>query len=166
MSGSTYERQLVRLFVDTQEQDGVDWLAQRAASSGSATDAPLPDVTFASGGLAFACELKTSGTPRVYFEKPEVQKLRHFANTYGMIPVVAGRFKGTRAFYLWHPADIEPVETQSYAAKKGERCSIVLADPDGGAEGLYPRDVTADDVAHALTEPPEPVDPGEVAADA
>lgn len=166
--GDRSERTLVRMFGDTDH-----WWAQRAAASGSATDAELPDVTFAHDGVGFAGEEKTTKDPYVYLAEQEVAELEEYAAAYGMRPVAIGRFKrgsdglptgaSSRAFYLWDPADMERTNAGTYRGSPTDgRWAAKVAEPDGTAEGIYPAELTSFHLTHALkgelgggvTEPP------------
>lgn len=157
-NGSRYERQLVKLFGDT---DG--WMAQRAAASGSATDAELPDITFAHDGSGFAGELKTTSEPYIHIGEDEIGKLQAYAGTYGMQAVAIGRFKGERAFYIWAPDDMERTDAGTYRGSPDDgQWAAKIAEPDGSADGIDPSELTSFHLTHGLsgklgkgiTEPP------------
>lgn len=140
------ERQFVRMFSATE-----DWWAQRAAASGAATDADLPDVTFAHDGIGFAGEEKTTSEPYVYVEEEELRALRDYAAAYGMRAVIIGRFKGERAFYVWNPNDMGRTDAGTYRGDpKGDAWAVKIAEPDGAARGVYPEDLTSFALTHAL----------------
>lgn len=167
--GDRMERRFVRMFSDTEH-----WWAQRAAASGSATDAELPDVTFAHAGIAFAGEEKTTAEPYIYLEEEEVEDLQAYADAYGMRAVAIGRFKRTspaivgtgrspRAFYVWNPDDMERTNAGTYRGSPGDgQWAAVIAEPAGPAEGIRPDQLTGFHLRHGLrgalgkgiTEPP------------
>jgi|GEM_PF-3154230 len=163
MPGDRYERVFVRMFVQTQETNGADWWAQRAAASGSATEADLPDVTFAHDGLGFAGELKTTIQPYIYVDEDEVEALQDYADAYGMEAVVLGRFKRERAYYVWNPEDMDRTDARKYRGRADDdNWAMKIAEPDGAAEGILPSEVTSFHLHHSLsselsgqvTEPP------------
>lgn len=150
------------------------WWAQRAAASGSATDAELPDVTFAHDGIGFAGEEKTTKAPYVRLTEEEVDELQAYADAYGMQAVAIGRFKrgsdglptgaSSRAFYVWNPEDMERTDSGNYRGSPGDgKWAAKIAEPDGTADGIYPSELTAFHLTHALrgklgkgiTEPPK-----------
>lgn len=156
--GDREERAFVAMFAETDR-----WQAQRAAASGSATEAELPDVTFAQEGIAFAGEEKTTSEPYIYVEEPEVEALEAYADAYGMHPILIGRFKGERAFYVWSPDDMERTDAGTYRGSPGDELwAAKIAEPDGAADGIYPAHLTSFVLYHALrgklskaiTEPP------------
>jgi len=139
------------------------WMAQRAAASGAATDAELPDVTFAHDGIAFAGELKTTSEPHIYIGKAEIEKLQAYAATYGMRAVALGRFKGERAFYIWAPEDMDRTDAGTYRGGPDDgQWAAKIAEPDGSADGIGPSELTSFHLTHGLegqlgkgiTEPP------------
>lgn len=150
------ERAFVRMFSETEH-----WWAQRAAASGSATDADLPDVTFAHDGLAFAAEEKTTSEPYIYVDQDEVDQLESYAAAYGMTAVVLGRFKQSsdglptgaspRAFYAWHPWDMERTDAGTYrGSPTDDRWAAKIAHPDGAADGIHPEDLAGFHLRHGL----------------
>lgn len=156
--GDREERTFVRMFNDTEH-----WWAQRAAASGSGGDADLPDVTFANGGIAFAAEEKTTSEPYIYVDEEELEALQAYATAYGMRSVIVGRPKGERAFYVWSPDDMERTDAGTLRGDPdGDRWAAKIAEPDGAADGIYPSELTAFALRHALagelgkgmTEPP------------
>jgi Holliday junction resolvase len=116
MSGDTYERELCNIFRDA------GWHAQRAASSGAGTDADLPDVTIAEGGRAFAIEAKTVAASEsyIYVDSDEVDALRRYADAYGQIPLIAGRWKQTPAWQLWIPERMAQTDSGTYRGAKND----------------------------------------------
>jgi len=168
--GDAMERRFVKMFSDTDH-----WWAQRAAASGSATDADLPDVTFAHDGLAFAGEEKTTSEPYIYLDPDEVEQLQAYAAAYGMIAVAIGRFKRTspaivgtdrspRAFYVWNPNDMERTDAGTYRGHPDDgRWAAKIAEPDGPADGILPEHLSSFHLRHGLagelgkgiTEPPK-----------
>lgn len=120
MSGGAYERELCRWL----RADG--WHAQRTAASGSATDADLPDVTFARNGHAYAVEAKTTSEPYIYVDQTEVTALERYADAYGMVPLIAGRFKGTTQWHLWLPERMARTDAGTYkGAESGETRRVI-----------------------------------------
>lgn len=110
MSGDTYERELCNIF------RGAGWHAQRAGSSGGGTSADLPDVTIARNGKAFAIEAKTVAKDEsyIYVDSGEVDALKRYADAYGQIPLIAGRWKRTREWHLWVPERMERTDSGTY----------------------------------------------------
>jgi len=110
MSGDTYERELCNIFRDA------GWHAQRAGSSGGGTTADLPDVTVAQNGKAFAIEAKTVAKDEtyIYVNADEVRALRRYADAYGMVPLIAGRWKRTREWHLWLPERMKRTDSGTY----------------------------------------------------
>jgi len=110
MSGDTYERELCNIFRDA------GWHAQRAGSSGGGTTADLPDVTIARNGKAFAVENKTVAGDEtyIYVDESEVRALKRYADAYGMIPLISGRWKGVKEFHLWVPERMERTDSGTY----------------------------------------------------
>ena len=166
--GDRSERTLVRMFGDTEH-----WWAQRAAASGSATAADLPDVTFAHDGIAFAGEEKTTSEPYIYVDPEEFEQLEDYARAYGMEPVLIGRFKrgsdgiptgaSSRAFYVWNPEDMERTDAGTLRGSPTDgQWAAKIAEPDGTAEGIHPEDLTSFRLYHGMkgklgagiTEPP------------
>ena len=148
-NGDSYERAFVRLFTP----NTLAWQAQRAAASGSATTAELPDVTFAYEGVAFAGELKTvsSDTKYIYIGDDEMEKLQDYAAAYGMRAVALGRWKGERAYYLWNPNEMHRTDAGTYRGSRGDTAwSAKIAEPDGSADGLYPSELSGRRLARAL----------------
>ena len=154
--GDRSERTLVRMFGDTEH-----WWAQRAAASGSATAADLPDVTFAHDGVGFAGEEKTTKAPYIYLEPEEVDQLQAYAGAYGMRAVVIGRFKrgsdglptgdSSRAFFVWSPADMERTDAGTYRGSPTDRrWAAKIAEPDGTADGILPAELSGFHLQHAL----------------
>lgn len=127
MTGARYEREFANLF-----RSG-GWHAQRAAASGAATAADLPDVTFARDGHAFAADLETSDSSRVYLDPDETGALGAYARAYGMEPVVGVRIKGIRAWGLYAPRSMPTTDAGRYIAEDGEEAiPIALDGSDGG----------------------------------
>lgn len=158
MAGDRNERHFVRIFNDTDH-----WKAQRAAASGRGTDADLPDVTFAQDGLAFAGELKSDGNRYLRIDQEKMEGLRAYAEAYGMIPVAIHRPNGDRSFYVFNPDDMDRTDSGNYRGDpQGDRWAARIAEPEGAADGIYPEDLTAFHLRHALlgelgkgiTEPP------------
>lgn len=154
--GDREERTFVRMFGDTEH-----WWAQRAAASGAATDADLPDVTFAHDGTAFAGEEKATSAPYIYLDPEEIEALEAYAAAYGMTAVAIGRFKrssdglpkgaSSRAYYVWNPADMERTDAGTYrGSPTDDRWAAKIAEPDGAADGIYPSDLSAFHLKHAL----------------
>ncbi|GGL55053.1 hypothetical protein [Halocalculus aciditolerans] len=145
MSGSRYERGFVRMFSTG------EWWAQRAAASGSATDADLPDVTFAHDGIGFAGELKTTSRPTAYVDADEVRALQRYAAAYGMRACLLGRWKGERAYYIWNPNDVERTDGGNYRLnpQDGTHAAIVV-EPGAAFAGRRPEDWTGAMLADAL----------------
>jgi len=154
--GDRSERTFVRMFGDTEH-----WWAQRAAASGAATDADLPDVTFAHDGVGFAGEEKTTSEPYIYLEPDEVKHLQAYAAAYGMRAVAIGRFKrgsdglptgaSSRAFYLWNPNDMERTDAGTYRGSPTDgKWAAKIAEPDGTADGIYPADLSSFHLTHGL----------------
>lgn len=144
--GDAHERRLVAMFNDTPH-----WWAQRAAASGSGGEADLPDVTFAHNGIAFAGEEKTSSEPYVYVDEAELRALRAYADAYAMRPVVLGRFKQERAFYVWSPDDMGRTDAGTYRGDpEGDSWAAKIAAPDGTADGVPPAELTSFALSHAL----------------
>lgn len=148
MSGGSYERAFVRMFTDT---DG--WWAQRAAASGSSTDADLPDVTFAEDGLAFAGELKTRAAGKIaYLDPVEVTALQNYAAAYGMRAVLLARWKGERAYYAYNPNTVPRTDSGKYRLHPDDSYAARIVEPDGAADGRPPGEWTGRDLAAALEE--------------
>lgn len=153
VAGDDYERTFARMLCETQDSDGVSWWAQRAAASGSATTADLPDVTFARGGTAFAGELKTTSEPHVYVREDEVAALVRFAKAYGMHPLVLGRFKGEPAYYVWSiKAMMRTDEGHFRGSQGGDACALRIKEPETAAEGVLPGELTWMQLEDALLE--------------
>lgn len=159
MTGSDYERRFARMFAQTDH-----WHAQRAAASGSATDADLPDLTFASETVVFCAELKTTSSPYIYVDEDEVEALDNYAEAYGGWSVILGRFKGERAYYAWNPADMERTDSGAYRGVADDgNWAAKIAEPDSSADGIEPADLGPFHLRHALagrlgkgiTEPPK-----------
>jgi len=110
MPGDKYERELCNIFRDA------GWHAQRAGSSGGGTTADLPDVTIATDGKGFALEAKTvaKDEPYIYVDSDEVRALQRYADAYGQIPLIAGRWKRTREWHLWVPERMERTDSGTY----------------------------------------------------
>lgn len=147
---SSSERRLVAIFNETDH-----WWAQRAAASGSGGDADLPDVTFAHDGTAFAAEEKETSEPYIYVQPDEIEALEAYAAAYGMTPCVIGRFKGERAYYVWHPEAMARTNAGTYRGApdydhEAGGWAVKLADPDGAADGIYPAELSAFALYHAL----------------
>ena len=154
--GDRSERTFVRMFGATEH-----WWAQRAAASGSATEADLPDVTFAQNGIAFAGEEKTTSEPYIYADPDEAEQLEDYARAYGMEPVLIGRFKrgsdglptgiSSRAFYVWNPEDMEQTDAGTLRGSPTDgQWAAKIAEPDGTAEGIYPEDLTSFHLYHGV----------------
>lgn len=155
--GDRMERQLATMFGETEH-----WWAQRAAASGSATDADLPDVTFAHDGIAFAAEEKTTSEGRIYVTEDEVEALHAYAKAYGMQSVIIGRFKRTspsitgterspRASYLWNPRDMDVTDSGTLAGDPDDgNWSARVAEPTSPADAIHPEDLTGFHLQHAL----------------
>ena len=149
---SAHERLFVRMFNATDH-----WRAQRTAASGSGGDADLPDFTFASGGQGFSAEQKSTSKPHIYVEPDEVEALANYAHAYGMLPVIAGWFKGERAFYIWNPWRMDRTDAGTYRGAKDDGNWVVkIADPDGTATGIYPTDLHPGLFQDALYDPDPP----------
>lgn len=149
--GDRTERQFVRAFNATQERDaGPSWWADRAAASGSATAADLPDVRFAHDGLSFAAEEKTTDEPYVYVDPREIEALQDYAGAFGMHAVVIGRFKGERAWYVWNPHDMDRTVAGTYRGGPDSDWAAKIAHPDGQADGIEPFDLRSRDLQRAL----------------
>lgn len=168
--GDRMERQLASMFAETEH-----WWAQRAAASGAATDADLPDVTFAHDGVGFAAEEKTTSDGHIYVREDELEALRAYADAYGMRPVIIGRFKRSspaikgssrspRAFYLWNPTEMEVTSSGHLTGWPGDKnWSARIAEPTSPADAIHPKDLSGFHLEHALrgelgepvTEPPE-----------
>lgn len=147
--GSSDERAFVRAF----SGDGHGWFAQRAAASGSATTNDLPDVTFAHDGIAFAGEQKTvaRSATYIYVEAAEVDALDAYATAYGMQPVVIGRWKGERAYYVWHPDAMSRTDGGTYRGGRDDgKWAVKIADPEGAAEGVAPAELSGFALTHFL----------------
>lgn len=152
-----YERRLVQIFRETDE-----WIAQRAAASGSATDGELPDVTFAENSIAFAGELKTTSDAYIYIDPAEIEALRTYCYAYGMEPVAIGRFKRTspaivgtelspKAYYVWRPGEMDRTDAGTYRGDPADgNWAAKIADPDGDAEGILPEELSAFLLRHGL----------------
>jgi Holliday junction resolvase len=141
-----YERRLVQIFRETDE-----WVAQRAAASGSATTGELPDVTFAENSIAFAGELKTTSKNHVYLEPEEIEALRTYCYAYGMEPVAIGRFKGETAYYVWSPGEMDRTDSGNYSGGPDDgNWGAKIADPDGAADGILPGELSAFYLRHGL----------------
>jgi len=110
MPGDNYERELCNLFRNA------GWHAQRAGSSGGGTSADLPDVTIAKNGKGFAIEAKTVAKDEtyIYVDKDEVRALKRYADAYGMVPLIAGRWKRTREWHFWVPERMERTDSGTY----------------------------------------------------
>lgn len=140
------ERRFVAIFAETDH-----WWAQRAAASGSATDADLPDVTFAHDGLGFAGEEKTRAEKYLYVDVEEVDQLQEYAAAYGMHACILGRFKGERAWYVWNPNDMERTDAGTFRGSPDDgQWAAKIADPDGAAEGVYPSELSSFALKHAI----------------
>lgn len=160
-SGSDFERTFVRMF----NEETPNWKAQRAAASGSATTADLPDVTFARDGHAFAGELKTTSKNIIYVDEEEVAALRRYAYAYGMTPVLLGRLKGERAYYVWNPDHMDRTDSGRYRGDPRNPLEHTtdeygwcarIAEPDSSAPGVYPHELTPVlllEAVHGATEP-------------
>jgi len=147
--GDRYERAFVNLFTNTD----TNWHAQRAAASGSGTTANLPDITFAHDGTSFAAELKTiaQDTPHLYISKDEMQALQDYAAAYGMRPVALGRWKGTRAYYIWNPNEMYRTDGGAYRGSQDDNAwAAKIRDPDGSATGVAPGELSGDRLERAL----------------
>lgn len=100
---SSYERELVNRLRE------LGWYAQRAGSSGSATNAALPDVLaakeFADGTFAgWAIEHKTADKDRlVYVTAEKAEQLEEINDRTGFTPKVGLRWKGDTNVYLRTP---------------------------------------------------------------
>jgi Holliday junction resolvase len=154
--GDRSERAFVRMFKDTEH-----WWAQRAAASGAATEADLPDVTFAHDGIAFAGEEKTTSEPYIYVDPEEYSQLEDYAQAYGMEPVLLGRFKrgsdglptgaSSRAFYVWNPVDMERTDAGTLRGSPTDgEWAAKIAEPDGTAEGILPAELTSFRLYHGV----------------
>lgn len=142
MDGDRYERRFVKLLVATPH-----WWAQRAAASGSATEADLPDMTFAHDGVAFAGEMK-SRDGVAYLKPEEVDALIRYAGAYGMRPVVILRQKGDPTYYVFNPNDMDHTESGNYIARPGTHAAEI-AEPETGSEGVEPRLLSGSDLGAA-----------------
>ena len=134
--GSRYERELVNRFRAS------EWGALRLPSSGSATDADLPDV-LAGRGVAqtltrshlLAVELKAGDATTLYVDEAEVAALERFADRWGATPILGARFttQGSETHtYLVRPADARRTDGGNYGLPR--------ADIDGRAEWLVTPD--------------------------
>lgn len=143
MTGGDYERRFVRIMVDTKNKDGVTWWAQKAAASGSATTADLPDVTFARGGTGYAGELKTTSANHIYVDQDEVAALQRYAKAYGFAPVIIGRFKGEPAFYIWSiKSMVRTDEGKFRGSQDGDYYALRIKEPGTAADGYLPSELT------------------------
>jgi len=134
--GSRYERELVNRFRAS------EWGALRLPSSGSATDADLPDV-LAGRGVAqtltrshlLAVELKSGQSTTLYVDESEVDALERFADRWGATPLLGARFttQGSETHtYLVAPAAARQTDGGNYGLPR--------ADIDGRAEWLVTPD--------------------------
>jgi len=130
-NGDASERELVNTL-----RNDFAYGAIRIPSSGSATDADLPDVLAGecepgSAGVlgyrvsrALAFEVKKSGGDPVYIGKDEADALVRFAQVFGAEPFIAVRWKSNEirdtTFYCRHPYDCH--ETEKYYRAKREDC--------------------------------------------
>lgn len=135
--GSRYERELVNRFRAS------EWGALRLPSSGSATDADLPDVLAGTTVFFGACsndyllavELKSGDATTLYVDGDEVDALERFAERWGATPLLGARYT-TRASethtYLVRPADARQTDGGNYG--------LPQADIDGRTEWLVTPD--------------------------
>lgn len=140
-----YERHFVRMLNDTDH-----WWAQRAAASGSGTDADLPDVTFAHAGQAFAGELKADAEPYLYVDAEKMAALEAYASAYGMAPVAIHRPDGERAYYVFNPEHMDRTDAGTYRGDRDGRWAAKIAHPDGAADGIHPADLIGFQLYHGL----------------
>jgi len=127
MTGDTYERELCNLF------RGAGWHAQRAGSSGGGTTADLPDVTIAKNGKGFAIEAKTVAKDEtyIYVNEDEVRALQRYADAYGQIPLIAGRWKRTREWHFWVPERMERTDSGTYRGAQDNHTRRVAVVEEG-----------------------------------
>lgn len=121
-SGDRSERRLVNAL------DARGWAVMRAPSSGSATDRELPDVLAGDGTVFLAIEVKGSSGDPIYIDGGEIEDLRHFAQAFGAVPMVAADFNteygdpsyGTDRPGIYHlgPSVLHETDGGNYRIKK------------------------------------------------
>lgn len=126
MTGGDYERELCRWF------RAGGWHAHRAGSSGGGTAADLPDLSVGQAGHAFAIEAKTTSAPYIYVDADEVEALRRYATAFGMVPLIAARYKGVRRWDLHTPVAMDRTDSGSYRASEDDetRCVAFVTEDD------------------------------------
>jgi Holliday junction resolvase len=152
--GARYERRLVRAL--TASRFG----AVRIPTSGSGTDADLPDVLASrrvqlhrqpsprvsvddgdDGALrtlsdAWAIEVKSGSQTTLYADEGEVEQLARFAGQWGAKPLIAARFTDQASateYFLVRPMDCRTTDGGRYgvpAADAAERAFAVVEDGD------------------------------------
>lgn len=146
--GAKWERRLV------QALGAAGWFAMRAPSSGSATEADLPDVfamryvsvpanytTIGRRFLSeiFAIELKSGKNTTLYVGEDEVDALRTLATTCGASPLLGVRFTSMASptdHFLLRPEDARRTDGGNYGlpeADIAERAAVVVRE-DGEVE--------------------------------
>ncbi len=88
--------------------------AIRAPASGAATQMPRPDIIAGSGerGVHLAIEVKTTHSDKLYIPRESVSQLIDFSKRFGCQPILAIKFKGRGAPWLF----IEPQSLTTTAA--------------------------------------------------
>lgn len=163
--GSRLERKLVRAFRDC------GYGAVRTPTSGSGTDADLPDVLAASrvdvegmtGPIAtyadaLAIEVKSTSETTAYAAEGEIEALGRFAYAFGAIPYIAAWFKrsgGNRsAFYVCQPGDCRVTDGGRYGVPEADaeyRAAMVVYPSTEQQEAYIERD-TPDPLDRTETE--------------
>ena len=97
VKGIREERELVQMLWKS------DFAVLRAPSSGSSTSMPRPDVIAGNSekGVQFAFEVKTTRKSTLYISRESVGQLVDFSCRFGCQPVLAIRFKGSGASWLF-----------------------------------------------------------------
>lgn len=146
MDGDAKERTFCRIM-----RNG-GWHAQRAAASGRATDADLPDVTFAKLGSAFCAEMKAESSDSVYIDQGKMLALREYGNAYGMKPVVIVRWSGEKAYYVYEPDTLHVTPEGNYRVKRGDEPRYVFRNPDSADDtaGISPGHVSVLDFEYVF----------------
>lgn len=80
------------------------WESIRVPTSGSGTEAELPDVHAGASehGFSVAIEAKRTADTRAYIDREEAMKLIKFAWDFGSIPAASGRYDDDTTQYIEH----------------------------------------------------------------
>lgn len=115
VKGIREERELVQLLWKN------GFAVLRAPSSGSSTHMPRPDIIAGDSerGVQFAFEVKTTHSETLYISHESAGQLVEFARVFGCQPIIAIRFKGSGASWIF-------VEPQILALTPAQNYKITL----------------------------------------